>query len=134
MATVSPVWVVAPLPKYLQETVLGSGTGINVESPWLCVTVTWSNVDGGDTAIAAPTGYLVDKSVQISGTTVTSVAIQGSNDNLEYYDLSDPQGNALTGIGAEKIEQILENTLYIKPVVTTGTDVDITVFGRIPVV
>lgn len=133
MATVAPVWAVVSLPKYLQETTLGAGTGLLIEAPWLCVTVTWTDVDGGDTCIAAPTGWIVDKSVQISGTTVTSVAIHGSNDNAEYYVLNDPQGNALTGIGTEKIEQVLENTLYVKPVVSTGTDVDIVIFGRIPV-
>lgn len=132
MATISPVWAHVPQPEYLQETVLGAGTGIQIESRVQFVTVTWSDIDGGDTATAAPAGWLVDKSVQISGTTVTSVALQGSNDNLEYYTLNDPQGNALSGISAEKIEQILENTLYIKPVVTTGTDVDIIVFGRLP--
>jgi hypothetical protein len=128
MATVEPVWAIASLPQYLQDTVLL----LRERYPNQCATVTWADVNGGDTCTEAPVGWIVDKSVQISGGTVTSVAIHGSNDNVEYYTLTDPQGNALTGLSAETIKQLLENTLYLKPVVTTGTGVDIVVFGRIP--
>ena len=133
MATVNPTWKVWELPN--NTDVYGNGaSGIRIQPAWLVVTIKWNDADGGDTLTAVPSGYLTDLSVQISGTTVTSVAIQGSNDNLEYYDLNDPQGNALTGIGAEKIEQILERTVFIRPTVTTGTDVDIVLSGRIPIV
>src|SRR5574341_1139432 len=48
-------------------------------APWVLLRVTWTNVNSGtsDTCTAAPCGWLQDKSVQISGTTVTSVAITG---------------------------------------------------------
>src|SRR3990167_9555589 len=116
MATVNPTWTICSLPN---ATEYGDGKGPAIIAPWVLMSVKWNNVDGGDTCTEAPLGWMVDKSVQISGTTVTSLAIQGSNDNVEYYVLNDPQGNALSGISAEKIEQVLENTWYVKPVVTT---------------
>jgi hypothetical protein len=132
MATVDPVWATVSLPN---SSVYGDGKSSRpILAAYELVTVTWADVDGGDTCTATPAGWLVDKSVQISGTTITSVACHGSNDNVEYFVLNDPQGNALTGINSEKIEQLLEATLYFKPVVTTGTDVDVILFGRIPVV
>lgn len=131
MATVNPTWKVWELPS--NEDVYGDGAAPkSIQPAWLLVTIKWNDVDGGDTCTKVPAGYLTDISVQVSGTTVTSVAIQGSNDDVEYYALNDAQGNALTGINAEKIEQILERTVFIQPVVTTGTDVDIVLCGRIP--
>ena len=67
-----------------------------------------------------------DKSVEISGTFAAgTVAIQGSDRPLvtavdDWNVLNDPQGNALTGVAAAKIEQLLENTARIRPVVTGG--------------
>ena len=131
MATVTPVWKVWELPN--NTTVYGTGASTKAIQPaWLLVTIKWNDADGGDTLTQVPSGYLTDLSVQISGTTVTSVAITGSNDDLEYYVLNDPQGNALSAIGTEKIEQILERTVFIQPTVTTGTDVDVVLCGRIP--
>ena len=133
MAIVNPTWKVWELPN--NEDVYGDGKATAFIQPaWSLVTVKWNNVDGGDTCTAAPTGYLTDISVQISGTTVTDVDINGSNDGEEYYRLNDAQGNALDAIGAEKIEQILERTVFIQPAVITGTDVDIVICGRIPIV
>lgn len=135
MATVDPTWKVWELPN--NDTVYGEGAAHRAIQPaWLLVTVTWANVNSAsaDICTAAPVGYLTDISVQISGTTVTSVAIEGSNDGVEFYVLNDPQGNALTGINAEKIEQVLERTVLLRPTITTGTDVDFVVCGRIPLI
>ena len=131
MATINPTWRVWELPN--NADVYGDGAAHKgIQPAWNLVTITWANADGGDTLTAAPAGFLTDLSVQVSGGTVTSVAITGSNDDVEYYVLNDPQGNALTGISAEKIEQILERTVLVQPTVTTGTDVDIILCGRIP--
>jgi hypothetical protein len=131
MATITPTWKVWELPN--NADVYGGGaSNTRIQPAWHLVTIKWNDADGGDTCTEVPAGYLTDLSVQISGTTVTSVAIHGSNDGVEYYVLNDPQGVALTGIDAEKIEQILERTVFIRPVVTTGTDVDIVLCGRIP--
>ena len=133
MATISPVWRVWELPN--NTAVYGTGAASNaaVNMPWLMVTVTWGPVASAssDVAVAAPVGWLVDKSIQFEGT-VTSAAVTGSNDGANFETLNDPQGNALAGIAAAKIEQLLENTVFVKPTVTTGS-VTFTLFGRVPV-
>lgn len=135
MATINPVWKVWELPN--NADIYGNGKAIkSIQPAWLLVTVSWTNVNSGtsDTCTAAPIGFLTDISCQFSGTTVTSVALEGSNDGVEYYVLNDPQGNALTAINAEKIEQILERTVFVRPTITTGTAVNFIICGRIPIV
>jgi hypothetical protein len=66
-----------------------------------------------------------DRSVQISGTfNGGTVTILGSNDEVEWPQLTDPQGNPLN-ISAGKIEQLQELTLLVKPKVLTGTGVSV---------
>ena len=135
MATINPTWKVWELPN--NTDVYGTGAaGSRIQPAWLLVTITWADVNSGtsDVCTAAPAGYLTDLSVQVSGGTVTDVDINGSNDNLEYYRLNDPQGTALDAIGTEKIEQILERTVFVQPAVNSGTNVDIVLCGRLPLV
>ena len=70
--------------------------------------------------------------MQLFGT-FTSMAIHGTLGESDgtYAALADPQGNALSAIDAAKIEAILEYVTYIKPVVTTATDVTVIVSGRL---
>jgi hypothetical protein len=66
-----------------------------------------------------------DRSVQITGTAGTgTVKMQGSNDETNFASLTDPQGNAIEKTASGTIEQIMENTTTVKPVMTgaNGTD------------
>lgn len=131
MATINPVWRVWEHPSSAAAYGTGAAPTQAFNSAWLNATITWVNVASTDTATPAPCGWLSDKSIQFSGT-VTSAAVNGSNDPaIAYVPLNDPQGNPLTGVAAAKIEQLLENTLMVQPVTTTGT-VTYTLFGRIP--
>ena len=124
MATVAPTWTLIGLP---------SDTGSALTSAVYFFKVTWANVNTADTCTAAPCGWLVDKSVQGTGTCST-LSISGSNDGVAYAILNDPLDNDLTFTlnGATIIEQMLENTYYIKPTMGTATSMTITVFGRVP--
>jgi hypothetical protein len=87
-----------------------------------------------DTGAALEAPYLSDKSVQIQGTQGVGGAmlIEGSNDGTNYVTLTDPQGNALTMTTVGVIEQILENTRFIRPRATAGdgtTAYDIYIVG-----
>lgn len=91
-------------------------------------TLTWSNIGNSDTPMPASAyGGYADKSFQVEGPTFggTSVSIQGSNDNANYHALSDPTGTtiALTAAG---LKEVLEHTLYLKPVLTGGSGSSIT--------
>lgn len=68
-----------------------------------------------------------DRSVQVVGTfNAGTVTIEGSNDGTNWAALTDPQGNALA-IKSAKIEQISEITRFVRPRVTAGTGVSVTV-------
>jgi hypothetical protein len=108
------------------------------------IVVTWASLSTGsgsaDTGQAFPSsvdyaigGWLFsDKSIEVfkksSGTVDTQVIIEGSNIFTEvnpalltYATLTDPQGNALlfTNATMPRIEQVLENCAFIRPIVTT---------------
>lgn len=81
----------------------------------------WSGLLTTDDGTAESTGRLSDRSVQVSGTfgVNADVTIQGSNDGTNWVTLSDPQGNPLV-FDAAALEEILENTQFIRPVVVAG--------------
>ena len=65
--------------------------------------------------------HAADRCIQITGTAGGgTIAIQGSNDGTNYVTLTDVGGNALTGLTTGVIKEILENTKWIKPVLTGG--------------
>jgi hypothetical protein len=74
-----------------------------------------------------------DRSVQITGTPDgATLKFQGSNDLSTFVSLTDPQGNAIEKTAAA-LEQVMENTLTVKPVVTgagVSTDLDVTLIAR----
>jgi hypothetical protein len=77
-----------------------------------------------------------DRSVQVHGTfgASGSVRIEGSNDGVNYYVLTDPQGNVLD-VTTAKIEQIIEITRFIRPRITAGdgtTSLTVTMCVRRP--
>lgn len=92
-------------------------------------TISWGTMGNGDDGSWEYVGHLTDKCVHLAGT-LTDVDIQGSLDGgTTSAVLNDPQGNALAD-GTARIEQILENAPYIRPLVTTGTGVTVKLFGR----
>jgi hypothetical protein len=93
------------------------------------VLFTYDNLDELD---LAPAGFeapeYANKSVQVVGTFGTAtIIIQGSNDGTNWVTLSDPQGTAISKTAAF-IEQILENTRFVRPLVSTGAGADLDVF------
>ena len=87
------------------------------------VVYTWTAVTSADTFVAVGGPELSDysdRNVQWGGTfDSATVLVQGSNDASNYISLTDPQGNALSKTAAA-IEQIVENTLFIKPSASGG--------------
>lgn len=86
--------------------------------------VVWATLTSADTSGAALDQVLLadfaDRSIQITGTFGTAtLKFQGSNDESNFVSLTDPQGNAIEKTAAS-IEQVMENTLTVKPVVTTA--------------
>ena len=101
--------------------------------------VLWEGLATGDTGLPVKFAKFSDKSVHIYGTFSggTTVVLQGSNDpraNPDHADhasavwtgLTDAQGNAIS-VTAAAIEQVLENPLWIRPSVASGSSDSITV-------
>lgn len=90
--------------------------------------ITWASLSSTNTSgDAVPPQRLADyadRSVQIIGTTgAATIKFQGSNDGTNYVSLTDPQGNVIEKASltaSSALEQVMENTLYVKPVVTSG--------------
>lgn len=87
--------------------------GINV--------TTWAAVPNGNQGAAQSAPGYNDKCVHVIGTfgAAGSVAMEGSNDNVNWAPLHDTAGNAIA-ITAFGLKQILENPIYIRPNVTAG--------------
>lgn len=89
-------------------------------------------VSGAGLAQSAP--QLPDKTVIVSGPTggTTAVTIQGSNATTAtagYFALNSAAatGGALSGLTAAGVFTILENTRWIRPLLTTATRADVTI-------
>jgi hypothetical protein len=92
-----------------------------------CLLVTWASIANADTVTPIDMAEYGDKSVQVDGTFGgTSVGLQGSNDGTNYYALRDPSSTAIA-ITAAGSKAVLENTRYVKPVLTGGAASTITV-------
>lgn len=87
------------------------------------VTIGWTPLANGDDGQAFDVQDFRDISVQVLGTFGVggNLRWQGSNEATptNWATLNDPQGNAMD-ITAAKIEQVLENTRWMRPVVTAG--------------
>lgn len=93
--------------------------------------IKWTGLANGDTGAPLPCPHLADETVQVVGTFGVggNCRIEGSNflETPTYGTLNDPQGTALD-FSLAKIEQILENTYWVRPNVTAGdatTDLDV---------
>lgn len=87
----------------------------------------------GDTATPIKLGVYSDRTVQVAGTFGgATVTLQGSNNDVGYHTLTDPQGNALS-FSAAGLETVMELPFFIKPVISGGdgtTALDIILSGR----
>jgi len=95
------------------------------------VKLVWSSLTNSDTALSQSIPDFPDKTVQVDVTAGTPTCVlQGSNDASTWHTLVDPQGNNIS-FTADGIEQVLENTQYIRPAITAGTGtVTVTVIGN----
>lgn len=85
-----------------------------------CV-IGWTSLDSDDSGSPAEVVDFPDKTVTITGTFGTggTIKMQGSNDNSNWFSLTDPQGVAIEKTAAA-MELITENPRYIRPLVTAG--------------
>ena len=89
--------------------------------------ITWPGLTTGDTGRPLEMTGWADRSVQITGTFGgATLTIQGSNNGSEWNTLTDPQGNEIV-LTSQKIEQIMEITRYIKPIVSGGSGTSINI-------
>lgn len=81
----------------------------------------WAGLANGVDGSALDQSQYTDKSVQVSGTFGAggNLRLQGSNDNINWNTLTDPQGAALD-ITAASIKFVAEATRYIRPLITAG--------------
>lgn len=91
--------------------------------------VTWANMGNADTGDAIELPWYADRTIQVVATNYGSatLVIQGSLDGSNWVTLADPQGNAMSFTSGVKMETVLENTRYIRPVTSGGTGTDLTV-------
>jgi len=90
--------------------------------------ITWTGLTESDSGSPLEMPGSADRSVQITGSFGSggSLRIQGSNDGTNWNTLTDPQGNDIN-ITASKIEQVMEVVRYMRPIVTAGSSVNLTV-------
>jgi hypothetical protein len=87
------------------------------------VLVQWDNMAVGDTGDPIMLPEWADKTVTATGTLggATAINLQGSNNKVDWFNLSDPQGTAINLVtGFPSGEAVLENPLWIRPSVTGG--------------
>lgn len=98
----------------------------------VCI-VTWPGMAASDTGAPFVLAQYADRSVQVAGTfDGATLALQGSNDGVNWAVLTDPQGNDLN-ITSSKIEMIAEVTLYVRPISTGGgasSSLTVTLLGK----
>jgi len=87
---------------------------------------TWAGLAAGETGQAVVVGSSTPKTVQLEGTFGGgTVAIQGSINGSNWHTMSSVEIAAgiyvlLTGLSAPTLATIIENPLYMRPVVTGG--------------
>lgn len=83
--------------------------------------LTFTPMVNGDVGAASDCNSFGDRSIQVFGTFGAggSVALEGSNDGVNWFALRDPSSTtiALTAAG---IKQVLEMTRFVRPHVTAG--------------
>lgn len=92
--------------------------------------LTWTPVTNADTCAQVPTDMIdfADRTVQAFGTFGgASINIQGSSDDVNYANCSDPQGVAIALASAAAIKTITEVPLFMRPAISGGAGSSLTV-------
>jgi len=97
------------------------------------VVVTWEGITENDDGAPVSLAAYPDKTVQAIGdfTSGGAITMQGSNDGTNWATLTNPRGDAIVLTAATQIEVIAENPLFIRPIATAGSGVqmDVIVVG-----
>ena len=98
---------------------------------WL---LTWGPMANSDTGVSVSLPGNADKTIQVTGTFGSggSATLQGSNDNINFFALTDPTGTAIA-ITSAGIKAVTEAVAYIRPAITAGdgtTALTVVVFCR----
>ena len=95
----------------------------------------WTPLNATDhTGVAVLIPYGADRCVAITGSFNTgTVLFEGSNDNTNFFTLTDAQTSAISKTAAA-LEQVVEAPLYVRPKMTgAGTDsITVTLICRGP--
>ena len=68
-----------------------------------------------------------DKTVQVDGTfSSVTVVLQGSNDGISWFTLTDPQGNNIS-FTAAGMETVMENPRFVRPSTSGGSSASVNV-------
>jgi hypothetical protein len=83
--------------------------------------MTWTGLDLDDSGVPIEIVDYPDRTVTFTGTfgAAGSVTMQGSNDGVNYFPMTDLQANAVTKTAAG-MEMLVEAPRYIRPIVTAG--------------
>ena len=84
----------------------------------------WANIGATDTGAPVVVAEYSDKTVQWVSTGGAGITIQGSLDNdpatAAWQTLNDPQGNPLSAVTTDKIENVLEHCYQLRPSAGAG--------------
>ena len=85
------------------------------------IIATWAAMANGDTGVPIQFDAFADRSFQVTGTfgAAGSATLEGSNDNVNWFALRNPQGTVIAQTAAGLV-QVLELTLWVRPHVTAG--------------
>lgn len=90
----------------------------------------WEALGDADDGAPVSVGYAADITVQAIGTFGSAtVRLQGSNDGINWHNMTQKGGTTALGFTAAGVHSINEMPAYIRPHTTggTGTDVDVIV-------
>jgi len=92
------------------------------------IVAAWSPLAAaGDVGQALQRTDLADRSVQVTGTfAAATIVLEGSNDGINYFTLSNPAGAALS-FTAAGLMQVNLPTAWVRPRVTVGSGASLTV-------
>ena len=97
-------------------------------------TMTWAGMANGDTGQPQSLPGFCDRSVSVGGAFGSggSVALEGSNDGVNFFALPNPAGTTI-GVTSAGLQACQTACLWIRPHITAGdgtTLLNVTVFAR----
>ena len=100
---------------YTEETVRLAETRTDVRI------ITWTGLVNGQAGVPIEWPFGADKSIQVDGTPGAAghILLQGSNDRVNFYTLTDPEGNNID-FTATGLKAITELALQVRPFVSAG--------------